>query len=88
MQLIKEQLQERMTWSVTEYLEELLKKGKRCTGMQQEIEQELLRLFPPSETGTLVKPTVVVDCNGVILLWFLPGLFSFKQRVKSSSRSK
>jgi hypothetical protein len=78
---------ERMTWSITEYQKELLKKGKRCTGMQEEIEQELLRRFPPDGVETIVQPTVVVDCNGVILLWFLPGLFNFRQKVKSSSCS-
>ena len=77
-----------MTWSVTEYLEVLSKKGKQCTGMQKDIEQELLRCFPPYWAETIVQPTVVVDCNGVVLLWFLPGLFNYKQKVKSSSCSK
>jgi hypothetical protein len=77
---------ERMTWSVTDYQEELLlKKGKRCTGMQDEIEQELLRLFPPDDKETIVKPTSVVDCNGIILLWFLPGLLNSQRKVKSIS---
>ena len=78
-----------MTWSVTDYLEEPSKKGKRCTGMHEGIEQELLRLFPPEgQADRIVQPTVVVDCNGVILLWFLPGLLTSKRKVTPNSVSK
>ena len=53
--------------------------------MQDEIEQELLRLFPPDRTETIFAPTLVIDCNGVILLWFLPGLLNSQRKVKSIS---
>jgi len=70
-----------MKWSVVQYLGALKRMGKRCTGMQEHVEGELLDLFPPETTETIVEPCVVVDSEGIILLWFLPGLLHPKRKV-------
>ena len=72
---------EQMSWSVVRYLGELKKMGKRCTGIQEHVEGRLLELFPPGPTETVAEPCVVVDSEGVILLWFLPGLLNQKRKV-------
>jgi hypothetical protein len=70
-----------MPWSAKQYLCELRRLGKRCTGMQEHVERELLELFPPVVTETVVEPCVVVDSEGIILLWFLPGLLNVNRKV-------
>lgn len=76
-----------MSWSVTDYVTELKKRGARCTGQNAAIEAELLRLFPPDERGvSLYDPCVIADCKGRIMLWFLPGIVSPKRKVDNSTR--
>ncbi|KAF9545935.1 hypothetical protein CPC08DRAFT_649217 [Agrocybe pediades] len=41
------------------------------------IELKLQQEFPPIFNGekNIYEPTIVMDCNGCILLWYLPGIF-------------
>jgi hypothetical protein len=55
--------------------------GSRCTGQQRHVEDRLLKLFPPGVNEMVDTPCVVVDLDGVILLWYLPGLVSLKRGV-------
>jgi hypothetical protein len=70
-----------MTWSVHDYVKELQQKGARPTGLQEKVEQSLRQMFPPTDGGMISTPGVIVDCNGVILLWYLPGLIGPRRRV-------
>jgi len=47
-----------MKWSVVQYLGALKRMGKCCTGMQEHVEGELLDLFPPETTETIVEPWI------------------------------
>lgn len=73
-----------MKWSVVDYMEALVTKGTRCSGMNEEVERRLRRLFPPGTTEMIAEPCVVVDSKGIILLWFLPGLLHRKRQVGRS----
>jgi hypothetical protein len=68
-------------WTVHQYMVELTRLGKRCTGMQDRVEGELNDLFPPAATVAIAEPCVIVDSDGIILLWFLPGLLNKKRQV-------
>jgi hypothetical protein len=72
-----------MTWSVNDYVKELQQKGARPTGLQEKVEQSLRQMFPPTTDGGMrvSTPGVIVDCNRVILLWYLPGLIGPRRRV-------
>ena len=70
-----------MSWSVVEYVEALRGMGTRCTGTQDHIENPLRERFPPAVPQHIVGPCVMVDSEGIILLWFLPGLMSLKRQV-------
>lgn len=73
-----------MSWSVVKYVEALSGMGKRCSGTQKYVEVELNRMFPPGEMTNVSEPCLVVDCHGIILLWFLPGLLNWKRKVGGS----
>jgi hypothetical protein len=70
-----------MSWLAADYAEALSNSGKRCTGMQENIEERLRRLFPPAATETIAEPCLVTDAEGNILLWFLPGLLGKEKQV-------
>jgi hypothetical protein len=63
-----------MTWSVDDYLEVLKTGGK-------EVEETLLRMFPPKNSEMIDRPCVIVDRDGKILLWYLPRLIGPGRRV-------
>jgi len=72
---------ENTTWTIHQYMAELTRLGKHCTGMQDWVEQELYDLFPPAATVAIAEPCVIVDSDGIILLWFLSGLLNKKRQV-------
>lgn len=37
-------------------------------------EAESGKYFPKTELGSIIKPTILVDRHGKIILWYLPGL--------------
>ena len=70
-----------MDWSVRQYTNALAQFGPRCTGNQQDIEHHLRHLFPPNTTKTISEPSVIMDSDGIVLLWFLPGLLNSSRQV-------
>jgi len=70
-----------LNWSVMDYVDTLSAMGTRCTGTQEHVEGRLRELFPPAEAEIMTSPTVIVDSEGIILVWFLPGLMSMNRQV-------
>ena len=71
-----------MSWSVVDYAAALCKKGTRCTGCQAHIEKALLVQFPPlARTSQEVRPCIILDNEGRILMWYLPGIISLTHQV-------
>jgi hypothetical protein len=66
---------------MVDYLAELRRRNKRCRGTNERLEREMLRMFPPLESELVSAPSVVVDSEGRILLWYLPGLIGLKRQV-------
>src|ERR1700689_5139763 len=71
-----------MNWSIVDYMAELDRRSKRCRGRNEQLERETLRLFPPSESELVSAPCVVVDSEGRVILWYLPGLLGRKCQVR------
>jgi hypothetical protein len=70
-------LQERTSWSVANYIQDLKKNGSSILH-----EQRRRNRFPPCGQGELISDCcVVADADGIILLWYLPGLVSPKRQV-------
>jgi len=67
---------EQTQWSVIDYIEDL----QRHAGPLNE--ERRSKQFPPCGLGELeAEACVVVDVNGIILFWYLPGLLSPKRQV-------
>ena len=79
--LMDKELLGQLKWSVIDYVEALSAMGTRCTGTQEHVEGRLRELFPPAEAEIMTSPTVIVDSEGIILVWFLPGLMSMNRQV-------
>jgi len=77
-----------MKWSVVNYVEALSTMRTRCTGMQSHIENRLQDLFPLERSESIAEPCVVVDSEGIILFWFLPGLLNLLLNWKRQVRKK
>lgn len=60
-------------WSADDYVKNLT---ARASGQNQEVEAKLLKKYPPIFTPTKYEmdPCVVKDDNGIIMLWYTPGL--------------
>jgi hypothetical protein len=71
-----------MSWSVRQYVNTISDIGKRCTGMQPEVEDRLHELFPPNEMEAIAAPCLVVDSEDIVLFWFLPGLLASERQVR------
>ena len=63
-----------LQWSVNQYVTELWQRGNRVSGFQEWLEEEMEKLFKPCEAELIDSPCVVVDTEGWILVWYLPGL--------------
>ena len=49
-------------------------------------DEKLCRIkFPDPKLGAFSEPLTVVDLDGRIILWYLPGLLSVEQQVSSSN---
>ena len=72
-------------WSADEYAQSL---SPRCTGQNMKVESRLLQEFPPLFTPTRLEtePCIIIDKDGRILLWYLPGILT-KKRVVSVRRT-
>lgn len=70
-----------LSWSVEDYMANLPPKPK---GFSSPTEDYLEEKFPPvfqPPYRHVNEPCIVVDCNGVILLWYLPDLLSSLRQV-------
>ena len=63
-----------MEWDITRYADRLPKAGKVN-------EDSLRRRYPPLNGITASKPCIVVDMQGIILTWYLPGILSNSRQV-------
>lgn len=66
-----------MEWDVTRYAERLPKKfSVSGTERSQAIEASLRRRYPPLNGVTASTPCIIVDMQGIILAWYLPGILT------------
>jgi hypothetical protein len=64
-------------WDATRYAERLPKKPSRPgTKASKEKEASLKQRYPPLNGVTASIPCVVVDMQGIILTWYLPGILT------------
>jgi hypothetical protein len=70
-----------MEWDVTRYVEMLPKNPpKPGTKASNEKETLLKRQFPPLNGVMASMPCIIVDMQGIILAWYLPGILTdFRQ---------
>ena len=71
----------RTDWSVTDYVEELRQSGPRCSGQNEKSEETLRTSFPSGDPGFIIEPSIDLDKDGMILLWYLPGLVMLEYRL-------
>lgn len=71
-----------MAWDATRYAEKLPKKPLN-TGTKASIEMEaaLKRRYAPLNGVTASMPCIVVDKEGIILAWYLPGILTSSRQV-------
>ncbi|KAN0103717.1 hypothetical protein V8E52_011699 [Russula decolorans] len=64
-------------WDVTRYVDMLPKKpSKPGTKKAHEKEASLRRRYPPLDGVTASLPCIIVDMQGIILAWYLPGILT------------
>ena len=69
-------------WDATRYVERLPKKpSKPGTKASNEREESLRRRYPPLNGVTASAPCIIVDMQGIILAWYLPGILSDSRQV-------
>jgi hypothetical protein len=69
-------------WDVTRYAERLPKKpSKPGTKASNEREASLRRRYPPLNGVTASIPCIIVDMQGIILAWYLPGILTDSRQV-------
>jgi len=82
-------LAETVGWDITCYANKLPKKPcKSGTKASKEKEESLKEQYPPVLKGvTASTPCIIVDMQGIILAWYLPGVLSKSRQVGLSSLS-
>lgn len=79
-----------MSWDATDLRASL---SKKCRGLNVDVENELIRTFPPicdpddvfrDQLPLLRSPAIVVDSAGRVLVWALPDLLSPERQVNLS----
>jgi hypothetical protein len=73
-----------VSWDAVRYADSLT---RRQTGKNDQFEGRLANRFPVDEEnkGRFISvPCIIVDRNGVILCWFLPGALSSQRQVNNS----
>lgn len=71
-----------MGWDVTRYAERLPKKPLRPgTKASNEKEASLKRRYPPLNRVTASMPCIIVDMQGIIMAWYLPGILTDYRQV-------
>jgi hypothetical protein len=75
-------------WDVTRYVEKLPKKfPKPGTDASNDREESLRRQYRPLAESTASTPCIIVDMQGIILAWYLPGVLSDYRQVSLVSLS-
>jgi len=75
---------EEVDWDITRYADKLpknpLKSGTKALG---EKETELRRRYHPMLDGVIASaPCIIIDVDGIILAWYLPGILSNSRQVQ------
>ncbi len=69
-------------WDVTHYAERLLRKpSKSGTKASNEREASLKWQYPPLNEVTTSMPCIIVDMQGIIMAWYLPGILTNSRQV-------
>lgn len=67
---------------MTRYAERLPKRPQKAgTKASAEREASLRRRYPPLDGVTDSKPCIIVDMQGIILAWYLPGILTDYRQV-------
>lgn len=71
-----------MTWSIEEYAERLTKQQNMQTPEKEDaILRDFPPVYPPGEEPLADTPVMVVDNQGIIVLWYLPGALTNRRAV-------
>ena len=70
-------------WSIKDYTDYLQEISPRSTGQNECLEAELTDRYPPIHSPCLfqVRPCVIVDSEGHLLVWYLPSILTLKRQV-------
>jgi hypothetical protein len=75
-------------WDVTHYAERLLRKpSKLGTKASNKREASLKRRYPPLNGDTASMPCTIVDMQGIIMAWYLPGILTDSRQVSLFAQS-
>jgi len=72
-------------WSIKDYTDYLQENSPRSTGQNERLEAEIMELYPPIHSAPLfqVRPCVIVDSEGHLLVWYLPSILTLKRQVRA-----
>ena len=71
-----------MEWDVTRYADRLPKTNSKSGKEAAKVnEASLRRRYPPLNGITASIPCIIVDMDGVILTWYLPGIVTGSRQV-------
>jgi len=69
-------------WDVTHYVEKLLKKPSKSGMKALDLKESLLRKQYPPLNGEMASTLcIIVDTQGIILSWYLPGILTSSRQV-------
>ena len=75
-----------MEWDITCYADKLPQQPENSgTKAAQATKASLRRQYPPNDLaikGPISRPCIIVDMQGIILPWYLPGILKDSQQVR------
>jgi hypothetical protein len=77
----------KIDWDFSRYLDELpkqptfLDEGKSPATVPRSKEIRLLEKYPPLNWVRISKPCIIIDKQGIIMLWYLPGILNEPRQV-------
>jgi len=74
-------------WSIKDYTNYLQENSPRSTGKNEHLEAKIMKSYPPIHSPPLfqVRPCVIVDSEGYLLVWYLPSILTLKRQVGTMS---
>lgn len=73
-------------WSAEEYSESLSpKQTGRNAKVESKLQEEYPPLFPLGDAREISDPCTIIDKDGRVLCWYLPGLLTFERQVMQSN---